>query len=129
MSKTLREIVKEIQFKHKLTVEEVATSIGYSRVHLTKEMAKTGGSPLADLLLSKYKDIIQPIQGEDSGKKLTIDYDKESMVKDLLQLKALVKMLKNRNAELEAKVYGRDLDEVLDEQDNDTRIILRDLIQ
>lgn len=127
MSKTLREIVKEIQFKHNLTVEEVAFSIGYSRVHLTKEMAKTGGSLLTNMLLSKYKDVIQSIEGEDADKKITIDYEIESMVKDLLQVKAQVKTLLNHIARLEAREYKMEPDDVWDLLEADTKTNLRDL--
>lgn len=61
----LREIVKEIQYKKKMTVEQVAESIGYSRVHLTKEMKKGENGPLLKLLLDKHGDILQNVSREE----------------------------------------------------------------
>lgn len=58
MSNTLKEIVKEIQFRKNWTVEEVAKSIKYSRVHLTREMAKGDNKELIDLLKERHKDLL-----------------------------------------------------------------------
>lgn len=61
MSKTLEDYVKELQFKKKWTVEQVAKSIGYSRVHLTKEMKKGDNADLKRLLLDKHSDTLQNV--------------------------------------------------------------------
>jgi hypothetical protein len=117
LSKNLKEIVKKIQFTRDLTVEDVAHSIGYSRVHLTKEMKKED-SPLIEILLAKYKDI---------DEKIAIDYEKEAMAKDLIQLKAIVRVLRGQVAKLVAKDSGQELEDVLDEQDRDTIVNIKDL--
>lgn len=77
------------------------------------------------ILITKWLD--GHLEGE-PNKKIAIDYDKESMAKDLIQLKAIVKMLRSRHAKLEAKVLGRSLEEVLEELDNDTTINIKDLV-
>lgn len=61
MSKELYQMVKKIQFERNLTIEEVAESVGYSRVHLQREMKKEGPSPVIDILKNKYKDVIQNV--------------------------------------------------------------------
>lgn len=128
-------IIAELVKKKGKSKSEVAEKLGISS-QLLGQYTNGRQKPKADFYI-KWKntfgeDILMIVEAKSSGgdgQKIAIDYDYQSMAKDLLQLKALVKMLKNRNAELEAKIYSRDLDEVLDEQDNDTRIILRDLIK
>ena len=61
MSKNLKEIVKKIQFLKDWTVEEVAQSIGYSRVHLSKEMKRGENDLLRNLLLETHKEILQNV--------------------------------------------------------------------
>jgi hypothetical protein len=67
MSNTLKEIVRLIGFHHKMTVKEIAASIGYSRVHLQKELAKGDNPNLKRLLEEKYGDLIQNVSRETSG--------------------------------------------------------------
>lgn len=61
MSKELHQMVKKIQFERNLTIEEVAESVGYSRVHLQREMKRDGPSPVIDILRNKYKEVIQNV--------------------------------------------------------------------
>jgi len=128
LSNQLTILLDEIQFRKNITLEEIAETIGYSRPYLTS--AKNSGrenKKLIGIIKETYSEILQNGTGKD--KKITIDYDKESMVKDIMQLKALVKMLRARLAKTEAKVFQRDLDEIADEQEDDTRLNLRDLIK
>lgn len=67
MSKQLTQMVKKIQFEKELTIDEVAKSINYSRVHLQREMKKEGASPVIDILRNKYKDVIQNVSSENHG--------------------------------------------------------------
>lgn len=60
MSKNLTQIVKEIQFLKNWNVTQVAKSINYSRVHLSKEMKKDN-EQIKELLLAKHKDILQNV--------------------------------------------------------------------
>jgi hypothetical protein len=116
MSKTLREIVKEIQFAKDWTVEDVAKSIGYSRVHLTKEMSKGDNSELKKLLLSKHADTLQNVsrsksKGNDDNETLIINADLnkhlKDLTKDIVQTKATVNILKVTVAQLAATSAGK----------------------
>lgn len=64
MSNGLKDLVEEIQFRKKWTVAQVAESIGYSRVHLTREYKKQGRSELEDLLLAKHGKMLQNVSHE-----------------------------------------------------------------
>lgn len=61
MSKELRQMVKKIQFERGLTIEEVAESVKYSRVHLQREMKKEGDSPVIDILKEKYRGVLHNV--------------------------------------------------------------------
>jgi hypothetical protein len=61
MSNRLREIVEEIQHRRKWTQEQVAKSIGYTRVSLLREMGKAEPSAYEDMLLQKHADILQNV--------------------------------------------------------------------
>jgi hypothetical protein len=61
MSNRLREIVEEIQHRRKWTQEQVAKSIGYTRVSLLREMGKPEASAYEDMLLQKHADILQNV--------------------------------------------------------------------
>ncbi len=68
MSNKLAEIVSDIQYLKDMTVEQVADSIGYSRVHLTREMKKEGGNDeIAEMLAKKHADVLHSVTG-DKGK-------------------------------------------------------------
>lgn len=61
MSKELKEIVKKLQFEKDWTIEQVAESVGYSRVHLQREIKKSTKSELEAILISKHKDVLQNV--------------------------------------------------------------------
>lgn len=62
MSNTLKQIVKNIQFVKGWSIEQVAQSIGYSRVHLNKAMNSTeGNGELEELLRVKHGEILQNV--------------------------------------------------------------------
>lgn len=67
MSKELEKIVRKIQFEKDWTIEEVAKSIGYSRVHLAREMKKTPTSELEHLLKNKFKDMFQNVSSSNGS--------------------------------------------------------------
>jgi hypothetical protein len=100
-SKSLKEIVKELQFLKKWTVEQVAESIGYSRVHLTKEMAKTGENDhLKKLLLDKHKDIL-------NKKASTVDDVDAFLVTTQIGQEAMLQTILEFLAEIGGGVLGR----------------------
>ena len=71
MHKTLRHIVSEIKFHKSWTVEQVAKSIGYSRVHLQKEMnKKEDNEHLKEKLYDAHKEILQNVSRGTDEKRL-----------------------------------------------------------
>ena len=65
MSKRLRQIVKKLQFEYNWTVEKVAQSVGYSRVHLTREMKKDDSTEIEKVFEVKYGDMIQNVSQQE----------------------------------------------------------------
>ena len=62
MSKQLKELVKIIQAKRGgWTVEDVAKSVGYSRVHLTRLYTEGDTSDVEDLLRNRHADVLQNV--------------------------------------------------------------------
>jgi transcriptional regulator with XRE-family HTH domain len=80
MAKTVAELVKELQFKKQWTIEEVAKSIGYSRVHLTNVMKKGDNPDIKAMLLEKHKDILQNVN---SGEGLDRDPRDQELIDSL----------------------------------------------
>lgn len=60
---------------------------------------------------------------------LKMAFSTEDLLKDNLQLRALVKTLYNRVAKHEAKIYGISIDEALNQMDDDTTISLKELMK
>lgn len=118
MSKNLREIVREIQFKKDWTIEQVAESIGYTRVHLTKEMKKDASPLIADLLIEKYKDILQNVSrgNGDSWNLNGKEKNQPDFARKLVaRLEKDIEKLEVENAELKAQVNSS-LQQVLENQ-------------
>lgn len=119
MSKTLRDIVKEIQFAKDWTIEEVAKSIGYSRVHLTKEMAKGNNNELKKLLIEEHSGILQNVSNKPGGKfnNINLSIDKDEFQREVLeqirQTRATVNILKLTVAKLAASKVGSEIEEEL----------------
>lgn len=61
MSNTLSDLIDEIQFKSKKTLEEIADIIGYSRPHLNKQKLKGDNKKLEGILREKFKNILQNV--------------------------------------------------------------------
>lgn len=57
---TLEQLVKEVQHRKNWRIEDVATSIGYTRPHLSREMRKDNRE-IAELILSKHTDILHDV--------------------------------------------------------------------
>lgn len=58
-SNRLRQIIKEIQYKTDLTIEEIAKVAGYTRVHITKELKKESSPKVEARLLEAFQGILQ----------------------------------------------------------------------
>ena len=98
---TLRELVEEIQFKKRWTIEKVAASIGYSRVHLSKEM-KRPTSPLLKLLREKHNDILQNVSSNTEVNEPGMQYE----IKDRENAQTVYKLVESNRliAESNAKM-------------------------
>lgn len=70
-----------------------------------------------------------PKQKETNVSRITIFATEEEKEIDRLQSKALIKVLLSRVAKHEAKIYGKPLDDVLNEIEDDTKIHLRELVK
>ena len=126
MAKTLRYIVKEIQLKRNWTVEEVAESIGYSRVHLTREMQKkTENETLKQILLKEHNNILslpesQLIEDQDQVYKRKsfeerIQANLNSIMESQAQIQHVAVVQLNQLALVRAKLEGRPVAKVQDE--------------
>lgn len=109
MSKTLRDIVKEIQFAKDWTIEQVAKSIGYSRVHLTKEMAKGNNNELKNLLMDHHREILQNVSKGNIRLSIGKDEFQHETLTQLRQLKATANILLFTVAQLSATRVGEDV--------------------
>ena len=54
--------------------------------------------------------------------------EKDTEIIDNIQFKALIKINRLAIAKLMAKVYNRDVADCLDELENDTRLVIRELV-
>lgn len=61
MSKEAQILLKEIQYKTGMTLEEIADKIGYSRPYLNNVKLKGGGGKIIGILKEKFKDILQNV--------------------------------------------------------------------
>lgn len=125
MSNSLKEIVKFVQLKNGWTLEQVAKSVGYSRVHLTRLMKEKKKSDVEDMILKKHASLFQNDTFPKSGA-LIIKTEKPSE-KDFLLEKATVKALYQEVAKLSSKVFGRSIEDSLIELEQNTILILKDL--
>ncbi len=63
LANELKEIVSEIQFRLKLSQDEIAQRIGYSRPHLTKAINNNLGGKILETLKREFQDILQYVPG------------------------------------------------------------------
>lgn len=109
MSNKLTEIVTRIKYLKKWTVEEVAKSINYSRIHLQKEMKKpTGNNQLADLLREKHKDVL----GDDLND-ISMGYGKVTLKDKVIAHDALFAVLVPEIASLIARHSGEPVQSII----------------
>ena len=64
MSKALRDIIAEIQFRLKLTQEEIAERIGYSRPYLTNAIKNNSTGKILDTINREFSEILQYVPRE-----------------------------------------------------------------
>ena len=126
MTKSLRYIVKEIQLKRGWTVEQVAESIGYSRVHLTREMQKKNeNESLKQILIKEHSKSItssDPQILEDQNQiykrksfEDRIQANLNAISESQAQLVSLAVVQLNQLALIRAKLEGRPVAKLQDE--------------
>lgn len=125
MSNRLREIVKIVQLKKKWTLEQVAKSISYSRVHLGRLMKADAYHEVEDILAKKYADLLQ--NATLPAQQNIIIPTEGSTEKDFLLQKATTKALFQQVAKITAKVFDRPFEDCLAELEQNTILILKDL--
>jgi hypothetical protein len=123
LSKELETLLDEIQFKTQLTLEEIAQKIGYSRPWLNKQKKSGGGKKLVGILKEAFQD---ELQKDTNNNKMAIGLDKESMAKEILHLKAVVKAQGQFLAKIAADHYNRPVADMMKELRDNTMLIMLD---
>lgn len=111
MSNRLKTLVSFIKAITDQTIEDVAASINYTRPHLTREMAKAGGNPgIEKILTDKYRkemeDFFQEgemLLNEDQepyGKEIKIVNAEELLVHDSIIIKGMMRVILRNQAEI-----------------------------
>lgn len=67
MSNELEILIDEIQFKTKLTIEEIAAKVGYSRPYLNKAKKKAGNKKLIGIIREKFQDVLLRNGNDENG--------------------------------------------------------------
>jgi hypothetical protein len=106
----LKDIVRKIQFSKDLTIAQIAESIGYSRIHLQKELKKERPSATVEkLLYDKYNQDIQYVSRETILNEPTHPYENKSpgvnrdyRDKYIESLEDQIKLLKDKVANYDA---------------------------
>lgn len=139
MSNRIKEIVKQIQFKNDWTVAQVAESIGYSRVHLTRAI-KEGSDFVEKALMDKHRSVfvdqiaetVQTIAQEEATEyykqqyldllkstndtlRDTVALSLNSVLENQRILRAISSTDLNQSARIRAKLEGKSIEKVRDE--------------
>ena len=121
MSNELETLLDEIQVKTQLTLEEISEKIGYTRPYLNKAKKEGGNKKLIGIIRETFSQVLRSGRGG-----MSIDLDKESMAKEIIHLKAVVKAQAELLAKLAAKVYDRPVQDVMKELRDNTSLIIMD---
>lgn len=114
MINKLKEIVKKIQFHTDLTIEQIAKSINYSRVHLSKEIKKGQNETIEKLLFEKYPDILQNVTDNATKGKEIDKPEKDQIIKLFEENKKLLED-KVKKLEEEKKDWEKDKEKLEEE--------------
>lgn len=123
MSNRLKTLVKFIQAITDQTIEQVAQSINYSRVHLTTEMITGANEGIEKLLTEKYRKEMDEFFGDrdmllredsvDYGKRVKIVDAEEMLVADSLIIKGMLRVVLRNQASIIAGQEGVPLSVVM----------------
>ncbi len=139
MSNRIKEIVRQIQYKNDWTVAQVAESIGYSRVHLTRAI-KEGSDSVEKALMDKHRSIfidqiaetVHNIASEQESEyykqqyldllkstnetlKDTVALSLNSVLENQRILRAISSTDLNQSVRIRAKLEGKSIEKVRDE--------------
>jgi DNA-binding Lrp family transcriptional regulator len=86
VSKKLGDIVNEIKYRGKLTLDDIAEKIGYSRPYLSNAIKNNTGGKILEIIEREYSEILQkvPVQTEEEtsiGALYTIAKSNESLAR------------------------------------------------
>lgn len=124
----LRNLIKGLG----LEMNQFAESLNMTRqnlnYHLRKDKLELDFLKKVENVLLKYgvKNAIIENGTKEDFVKIEIDKDMESI--EHIQIKALVKINRLAIAKLMAKVFNRDVSDCLDELENDTKLVIRELV-
>ncbi len=121
----MREIVKTIQLKKGWNIEQVAKSVGYSRVYLSRLVNQAKKNDSEDEMIKKLTPILQNVNS--GGSESIMIYSEGQTDKDYLMDKATLKAVFHQVAKLSAKVFDRKFEDCLAELEQNTILILKDL--
>lgn len=121
MSNELEKLLDEIQAKTLMTMEEISAKIGYSRPYLNDAKKKGGNRKLIAIVKEKFASTLSKEEGQ-----IGISTDKESMAKEIIHLKAVVKAQGDLLVKLVAGYYGRSVQDVMKELRDNTSLIIMD---
>ena len=123
MSNQIQKLVDRIQFELKLTHEQIAADIGYSRPYFTNALKKGTSKKLINALRETYNKRLQNSTGQTVA--ATVDAGKQisENIEDIIGLKARVNVLKSIVAAFASEKKGTsiakeilEIDKVCDEQ-------------
>ena len=126
MSNELTQLLNEIQSKTRLTLEEIAEKVGYSRPYLNQAKAKPDNPKLLGIVRETFKDVLQK-QTPKNGT-IAVQTSPKDQLRDILQTKAMVKTILHEVASMKSKLTGQSVTEVLEELHQKNMNNLTDLL-
>lgn len=148
MSKELEKILDTIQFKTKMSLEEIADKIGYSRPYLNNAKKSGGSKKLIGVLMETFPEILQNSTNssergkrEEKGKEAASSPNVELLAaEDFKKFRGLVfarisaveanlRVLNNKIAEINKQVTGETTTKTLTELEQTTREVQKMLLE
>lgn len=112
-AKLIDEAVKKVCVATGMTRAEMAKDMGYTPTYLSAAINRGGNKMLLDKINAKYAEYLQPF----SAPPPAVDQYEQ----------ALIKALVTDYIKLKAQITKKSVDEIADELDQNTKLILRDL--
>lgn len=109
--KLIEEAVTKIMLATGKTQADIATELGYGKTYISVVKGREGNKKFYDMLVNKYQYVF-------SGKTIPAPGNEDQ---------ALLKALMEDYIRLKSQVTGKSVDEISDELEKNTKIILRGL--